>query len=129
MYLDCHDNIVDFIDDIIMSYLYTASYFKRYGTVPFGERSHGIKGIEEAYMEKYRVKEKRTLILLLAYVCGIKKYRGHLPCPCESGRKFRNCHGDVILKDIQSNRHDVYRTDAYLLINHYLKESEKERLN
>ena len=24
------------------------------------------------------------------------RYRGHLPCPCGSGKKMRACHGDSI---------------------------------
>lgn len=123
-YLDNHINIVDFINDIVMSYLYTASYYKRYGSTPFGERSHK-KGVEEAYMERYAVNDKETLISLLKYVAGIYEYRGHLQCPCGSGLKLRSCHGHLILKDIQSRHSNKYRTDAYNLISDYTEEHKR----
>ncbi len=127
-YLEAHTNIVDFINDIIMSYLYTASYYKRYGSTPFGERSHGIKGMEEAYMERYGAKDRGTLISLLAYVAGLREYRGHLLCPCGSGKKLRSCHGHAVLEDIQSHHSNAYRIDAYYLISNYIRERKKEKV-
>lgn len=92
-YLGTHGTILEFIDDIVISYLYTCSYFIRYRTIPYGERSHGIQGIIEAFMERYAIKSEQELFPLLAYVTGLVKYRGHELCPCGSGQKLRRCHG------------------------------------
>ena len=105
-----------------MSYFYAASYFKRYGVAPYGERSHGVKGIEEAYMERYRVTDRNVLMHLLLYLTGIQRYRGHLECPCGSGKKFRDCHGGKILKDIMSPLNKVYKSDAYYVLAAYIEE-------
>ena len=115
-----------FIDEIVMSYFYTVSYYKRYGVVPFGERSHGVRGIEEAYMERYETQEKNTLIQLLLYLAGVRRYRGHIECPCGSGKKFRDCHGDKVLKDIRSPLSRVYKSDAcYVLAAFVEKKGDK----
>ena len=115
-------SLSSFIDEIVMSYFYAASYFKRYGVAPYGERSHGVKGIEEAYMERYRVTDRNVLMHLLLYLTGIQRYRGHLECPCGSGKKFRDCHGGKILKDIMSPLNKVYKSDAYYVLAAYIEE-------
>ncbi len=124
-YIENHASIVDYVKGIVMSYLYTASYFRRYGTVPYGERSHGIKGIEEAYMERYNVTSPELLTQLLLYVVGIERYRGHMKCPCNSGLKFRDCHGNRIMKDIKSEHKNDYISDAYSILMYYIRLKEQ----
>lgn len=114
-----------FIDEIVMSYFYAVSYYRRYGTVPYGERSHGIKGIEEAYMDRYEVADQNVLIQLMMYLAGVYRYRGHIDCPCGSGMRFRDCHGQKILRDIMSPINRVYRADAYQVLVAYIEQRER----
>lgn len=34
----------------------------------------------------------------IIYFISYSSYRGHLLCPCGSGKKIRNCHGDTLMK-------------------------------
>lgn len=115
-FLDHHPFVVDFLNGPVTSYFYTASFYKRYKTVPYGERSHGLEGIIEAYLERYQLNDINLLVMLLAYVAGFYKYRGHLHCPCNSGKKFRNCHGQIVIQDLTSSRNDRYKKDAFDII-------------
>jgi len=124
-FLAMKPSLKSFIDEIVMSYFYTVSYYKRYGIVPFGERSHDIKGIEEAYMERYGVTDQDVLIELLLYMVGIQRYRGHTLCPCGSGKKIRNCHGSKLLKDILSPLKPVYQRDAYAILSYCIETRRK----
>lgn len=127
-FLDHHPFVVDFLNGPVTSYFYTSSFFKRYKTVPYGERSHGIEGIIEAYLERYQLTEINQLVMLLAYVAGIYKYRGHLPCPCNSGKKFRNCHGQIVIQDLTSSRNEGFKNDAIEIIEYYFnKKGGRER--
>lgn len=124
-YIEEHNSVSTFISGIVMSYLYSASYFRRYGKVPYGERSHGIQGIIEAYCERYSVQELNILIDLLMITGDLKPYRGHLLCPCNSGKRLRHCHGTAILKDLQSPMSSVYKSDARTIIRWYIQRLKK----
>lgn len=127
-FANTNGTIIGYIDRFVMNYLYTASYFSRYGEVPFGERSHGIEGITEAYFDRYNCEKEDVLVDLLGLLLGIKRYRGHGICPCGSGKKLRDCHGKLILRDIQSEFYPYYCNDAYRIISGYI-ERKKENEN
>ena len=90
--------------------------------MPFGERSHGVKGIEEAYMERYDLFDRNALIQIMLYLSKIQRYRGHAKCPCGSGKKLRNCHGRRVLKDIMSPLSKNYQIDALQILAAYIDE-------
>lgn len=57
---------------------------------PQGEWGHGAKGIVQHYAKTLQVDSvDRVCRLLLATV---KPLKGHLPCPCGSGQRYRKCH-------------------------------------
>ena len=45
--------ISDFIERYLLPYLYSYTYYKKYGKVPFGEREHGSFGIISFYKEYF----------------------------------------------------------------------------
>lgn len=110
--LDSAPSLCTFIEELVTSYLYSVTYYAKYKVYPFGERQHGTKGLKEAYAERYRARSDDTLWCLLGYVAGLSTYRGHTPCPCHSGKRLRECHGDVILRDIISPRYPLYRAET-----------------
>lgn len=126
-FVDHYPTLIKFFDGPLVSYFYSASYFKRYKRVPFGERSHGLPGIIEAYLERYKAKDIDELVAYLGYVAGICTYRGHAPCPCGSGRRLRSCHGGLVLQDVCSPKVYIYRSDAIEIIDWYIKEKKKRR--
>lgn len=121
-FVSANDSLLAFIDEIIMSYLYSLSYYKRYGDFPYGERSHGNEGVWEAYFERYHVNNRAILVKLLLYTGGIVKYRGHHLCPCGSGKKLRNCHGKLILEDLKSDNKACYKLEALELLDDFISE-------
>ena len=124
-FLDAHPSLVSFIDEIVMSYLYSASYYRVYGTFPYGARSHGTEGIIEAYRERYKTDNDLLLTRLLLRLIGKTPYRGHSPCPCGSGKHLRNCHGGLLIKDIQSVYRDYFQNDAYEILYFFNQEKAK----
>ena len=119
--LDQTPSLYAFIEELVASYLYSAAYYAKYKVYPFGERKHGNRGIKEAYAERYHSNSDDTLWSLLGYVAGISTYRGHVSCPCLSGKRLRECHGKFILGDIRSPWYPLYRNDATLILGDMLK--------
>ena len=119
--LDRDPSLNTFIEELVASYLYSASYYAKYRVYPFGERKHGNKGIKQAYAERYHSNSDDVLWSLLKYVAGIATYRGHIPCPCHSGKRLRECHGEFVLPDLCSPWYPLYRDEATLVLCDMLK--------
>jgi len=126
-YLEMNPDVTCFVDEIVSSYFYSATYFNKYGNVPYGERSHGLPGIIEYYKERLGVDNEQQLFSLL-YIVAFDKYRGHDACPCGSGKLLRSCHGSRLLKDLTTNRKQSAQNDA-LQILHYIYNKRKNKAN
>lgn len=102
-----------FIDDMLIPFLYSFSFKEKHGYMPFGELSHGGKGIAEYYREFFETDSDLAVLELLKIIAA-DNYRGHMPCPCGSGERLRKCHGPQIreIKDQQS-REDFLNDLAY----------------
>lgn len=92
-----------FIDKVLIPFLYSFSFKEKHGYMPFGELSHGGKGIAEYYRELFET-DSDVAVLELLKILVEDNYRGHLPCPCKSQNRLRNCHGKQIreIKDQQT---------------------------
>ncbi len=98
-----NSTLLHFVNKSLIPYLYSYSYFEKFGEMPFGELSHGSEGILQFYQELFRLdnQEKALRLLeILAFDC----YKGHEKCPCESNRRLRKCHGPQLLsiKNLQT---------------------------
>ena len=102
-------DICSFIEKYVVPYLYTYRYFEEYGVYPFGERSHGMLGNLEYLKELFGVDDGKSVFDILLFVIQ-SSYRGHLACPCGSGKRIRNCHGNVIKKVIDAKLQDECKT-------------------
>lgn len=86
-----------FMQGPVNDYFVSQLHFEQTGIWPYGERSHGSVGVFEACCDLLGITRDvfehdiRTCINLLFYLAepGLK---GHRPCPCGSGDKFRSCH-------------------------------------
>lgn len=63
---------------------------------PRGEWAHGAKGMLEHYSSVFGTLDLRAVCRLL--LAALKPMKGHLPCPCGSGQKFRRCHRDIVFR-------------------------------
>lgn len=99
-----------YVEKLVIEYLYGYSHFQRFGTLPYGERAHGNKGILSFYRELFEVDDYSAIMRLL-YVLCVNQYRGHLLCPCGSGNKARYCHGNTIRNLVSLGLSDRFQRD------------------
>ena len=90
-----NSSLVNWMQRFVEPYYITYEYYKRYGEYPNGDRAHGEDGIVQSYMEIFSVDGSHAVSLLHEIVH--KTYRGHQLCPCGSGKRLRNCHGEIVL--------------------------------
>lgn len=90
------ETLKNFIDKLIVPYLYSFSYYKKHGNLPYGEHKHGAEGILEDYKKEFGVNGNFKALKLLQ-ILAEDSYRGHHLCPCGSGKKLRDCHIKNIL--------------------------------
>lgn len=99
-----HRNLLRFIEDQVIPYLFTYSYKNRYGELPFGELEHGYEGLLQYYKEFFETSMIGAMKLLkcLADDCASPL----MACPCGSDRRLEACHGPrlVALESHQSPR-------------------------
>lgn len=86
-----HRNLLRFLDEQVVPYLFSYSYKTETGALPFGERSHGDVGLLEFYMEYFEVPVGPTLKLLRCLADS--KTPPAMRCPCDSGASLSACHG------------------------------------
>ena len=104
------------IEKFVENYYISYEYYCRYGVYPFGEHSHGKKGLLEFYYDYYDMNNLTNKDSFLEYIF-INNYKGHHNCPCGSEKKIRNCHKDFILKSKSISNftvlYDCYRREIY----------------
>lgn len=126
--LQSSGSLIEYLDKVIPSYLFGFLYYEEYGVAPpFGERSHGFKGLKEAYKERYGVTQDIALYNLLFALGGDRPLRGHLLCPCGSGKKLRNCHGPALWRDRESAYFPKYKLEAAKIIHFAYEEMVEQR--
>lgn len=69
-------------------------WFEKTGTWPYGERSHGLDGLEEAYAEALGIPNRKKDIIYHLRLLSKDWPKGHWLCPCGSGKLLRHCHRD-----------------------------------
>ena len=94
-------DISSFIDQYVIPYLYTYRFYEEYGVYPYGERSHGTMGDLEYLKDLFRADDWGQVLNIMIFVVQ-SQYKGHLLCPCGSGRRIRNCHGDILKRMINA---------------------------
>lgn len=87
----------EFLDGPIRTYFVGQSMVELGMEWPFGERSHGIKGILECYQELTCSGTLEVASRFLALLAQ-KRFDGRQECPCGSGRMMRHCHLSVLLE-------------------------------
>ena len=88
-------DLVSWMLEFVEPYFFSYEYYQRYGCFPFGERTHGIDGVLQSYGDIFQEDDLAKVVDILNFI-NSGRYRGHLPCPCGSGKKMRACHGDSI---------------------------------
>lgn len=90
-------------EKFVIPYYYSYEYYNRMGEYPFGERSHGSKGILEYYMDVFNLDTHRQAYNFMRFVQSHQIYRGHYFCPCGSEKRIRDCHKIAFERALASN--------------------------
>lgn len=89
-------SVMAFLDGPLRNYFIAHALAEAGSGRPMGERAHGGPGLIEAYGEMVGKKEPGVIQRYL--ICLAKEQvRGHLDCPCGSGKRLRNCHMQDLL--------------------------------
>lgn len=112
-------NLETWMRDFVEPYYFSYEYYQRYGVFPFGERAHGIEGVLQTYGEAFNEPDYVKVFRLMEFI-QFGHYRGHLPCPCGSGKKMRSCHGQSIKKFFESNNLKAVAQNDYKSIKEVL---------
>lgn len=93
--------LLGFTNNLILPFLYSFTYLVENGSWPYGELSHGSKGLVEDYQERYGLKNEDDVIDFLQYIlhhpfyhpsCSKYVIRSRSLCLCNSGKRFGKCH-------------------------------------
>lgn len=117
--LDRQPTLLGFFDSLVVPFLYSYSHWKRFGVMPFGERSHGEAGFLEYYLELFSSTSARDVLIGVISLLT-DGYRPHEKCPCGSGRKTLRCH-TIESKKIAKSPYKDQMTYEIKLILHSLK--------
>ncbi|MEM5491846.1 SEC-C domain-containing protein [Hoeflea sp. AS16] len=85
-----------FLTGPMQDYFISQTYFEANGMWPFGERSHGMLGVVEAYSDLLEVPQDAKIIVAYLNLLSLSQIKGHQLCPCGSGRRLRHCHRDEL---------------------------------
>lgn len=88
-------NILNFLNEILIPFLYYTSYKEKHGIEPYQSRPHGEKGILDFYKEYFKMRNINNIIKLLNYIVEHKKKNPKF-CPCNSGIVTKKCHKNMI---------------------------------
>lgn len=112
-----------FVEPYFISYW----YYQYTGMLPYGERSHGYKGILEAWKEVLNTPDELSALACLQQICQ-KRGKGHHICPCGSMKKMRNCHQKIILKFIENQQlYSIAVSDLVSIKNEMRNENDFKR--
>ncbi len=110
--------LLGFVKTLLVPYLYSYSYREKNNEcMPYGELEHGAKGIIGYYLELFQVTSIDAVLKFLRAM-AFNKIRGHLPCPCESGSKIRNCHGPKLVEIQKFQTSNEFRIELIDCIEH-----------
>ena len=83
--------LLDFLRGPLHSFFLAQSLVEMGEPWPFGQWAHGAQGVFQYYCEILKTTNLRVVTTFLDYIAG-KKIKGYWPCPCNSGRRLRDCH-------------------------------------
>lgn len=88
-------SFLDFLNGPVRNFFLGQTVFRATGEWPFGQRPHGPDGIREFYADLLGTKDAAVLLSYVEYLSR-PTLKGHWPCPCQSGKRLRDCHRDQI---------------------------------
>lgn len=118
------DSFLRFLEGPLRTFLLGNSLVEHGDPWPFGEWGHERSGVFQYYSELFATDDSKVVITLLdsAYRANLK---GHLPCPCKSGKNFRRCHSPRVREIQEKVPRAVLERSLYLLLKDTSGENHK----
>lgn len=108
-------NLLWFIKEQVVRFLFNHSYKRDYGVRPDGELSHGTKGLIEFYFNLFGTRNLRTVLDFLRLL-SMEQINDHIECPCGSGSILRRCHHRIIKKTRKLQKPDDFLAELFEII-------------
>jgi hypothetical protein len=115
-----HPTLKNYIEKLLIPYLFSYSCLQKYGELPYGDLGHGAPGILNSYKELFCVYDDFVVLGILKFL-AYGKYKGHYPCPCGSKRKLRECHSSLIHKVIKYHSKKEFESEYRIVFMHLME--------
>lgn len=84
------------IEQAVIPYLYSRSFYERFGRMPFGELAHGNAGLSRDLIAQLHMPGGTRADQLLEALAARRREANKRTCPCGSGRRLGQCHNGVV---------------------------------
>ncbi len=91
-------SVQDFFDGPLRNFFLGQLHKKATGSFPFGEHEHGAVGVIAAYAELLGCGTDIDIVRNHLHALTQHPPRGHWDCPCNSGKRIRNCCREKLLE-------------------------------
>jgi len=85
-------SLVSFVERCIVPYLYGYSIVESGGVLPFGELSHGTRGLRDDLASMMGIDDDLVLLGFVSLLSMKKRRANKLSCPCGKGMRVGKCH-------------------------------------
>ena len=85
-------SLLSFIERCVVPYLYGYSIVESGGVLPFGELSHGARGLRDDLASMFGMDDDLVLLGFVRLLAMKKRTANKLPCPCGAGMRLGRCH-------------------------------------
>jgi hypothetical protein len=85
-------SLLSFVERCVIPYLYGYSIVESGGVLPFGELSHGTRGLRDDLAAMLGVDDDLVLLGFVRLLAKKKREANKLPCACGSGVRLGRCH-------------------------------------
>lgn len=118
MRLTLSPTLLTLVEGFVIPYLYGHSYFiKHHGKMPYGELSHGDKGIRECLAAMFGARQPNSAEEFLRLAGMKKRVANRQPCPCGSGRRLGRCHNRNVNRLRRRMGRGWFRTEYTKVLN------------
>lgn len=114
-FLQGNPSLLAFLTKYLDTYLCGFLFYRKHKYLPFGEHKHGVDGLLDYYCELFETTEIKVAYSLLSCLFR-ENLKGHIQCPCQSGKRYRNCHRDKINELKASSLYERYKDDFESII-------------
>ena len=116
--LQRNPSLTFFVETFVADYFYSLNFWIKYGSVPYGERSHYQEGVYEFYKEYFFVNTKeKVLSLLKTIVQKENRNTKKSSCPCGSRLPVYLCwHSSLFSRSFSRFEIDHFESDYQYLI-------------